>query len=93
MKIFTGKVKSTKMQKTAVVETVRIIAHPRYKKRMKRTKKYLVHDQIGVKPGQTVRFVACKPVSKMKKWKILEIVSEEKKDEKKSDESKKNNKK
>lgn len=71
MKIFTGKVLHTKMQKTAVVEVVRMMAHPIYGKHVKRTKKYLVHDEVGVKAGDTVKFVACRPVSKLKKWKIV----------------------
>lgn len=74
MKVFTGTVKSTNMQKTAVVEVIRIVAHPMYKKRMKKTKKFLVHDEIGVKKGQLVKFITCPPVSKLKKWKIIEIV-------------------
>lgn len=83
MKIFTGLVKSTKMDKTATVELTRIIAHPLYGKRLKRIKKYQVHDEMGAKMGQTVRFVATKPYSKSKKWKIIEIVDESKKTKKK----------
>lgn len=74
MKIFSGKVIATKMAKTASVEVERIVAHPMYKKRLKRIKKYQVHDEIGVKVGQTVRFVATAPISKSKKWKIIEVV-------------------
>ena len=79
MKVFTGKVKSVKMKKTAVVAVERVVPHPVYKKRMKKVKKYLVHDSFGVKLGQTVKFVASKPYSKLKKWKIIEIVEEKKK--------------
>lgn len=75
MQIFTGKVINTKMDKTAKVEVVRLMSHPRYKKRIKLSRNYLVHDEFGVKPGQTVRFVPCKPMSKKKKWQIVEIVS------------------
>ncbi len=71
MKIFIGKVISTKMDKTAVVAVERIIAHPVYLKRYKRTKKYLVHHEHEVKEGQRVKFCACKPYSKLKKWKII----------------------
>jgi small subunit ribosomal protein S17 len=74
MKIFTGIVISTKMQKTAKVAIERVVAHPVYKKRVKRTRHYLVHDEMGAKDGQQVRFVASKPFSKMKRWKIVEIV-------------------
>ena len=74
MKIFTGEVVSTKMQKTATVAVDRVIIHPVYKKRFKQTKKYQVHDEFGVKVNQHVKFVACKPYSNSKKWKIIEVV-------------------
>ena len=74
MKIFTGRVISTKMAKTATVAVERIVKHPLYKKRLKRVKKYQVHDEIGAKLGQTVKFVASRPYSKLKKWKIIEVV-------------------
>lgn len=74
MKIFTGQVISTNIPKTAKVMVTRVVAHPVYKKRVKKTKKFLVHDEIGAEVGQNVRFVACAPLSKMKKWKIIEIV-------------------
>lgn len=78
MKIFTGKVKSTKMAKTATVEVTRIVAHPLYMKRLKKVKKYQVHDELESKVGETVRFVASKPYSKLKKWKIVEVVGRKK---------------
>ena len=78
MKIFTGKVKSTKMQKTAVVVVERVVQHPVYKKRMRKLKKYLVHDEFGVKAGQLVRFVASRPYSKLKKWKVIEVIEDKK---------------
>ena len=74
MKIFTGEVIAKKMDKTATVAVERVIVHPVYKKRLKRIKKYHVHDEIGTKEGVRVKFVATKPISKLKKWKILEIV-------------------
>ncbi len=79
MKVFTGKVISTKMSKTATVSVVRSFAHPVYKKRVKKTKKYHVHDTFDVKVGDVVKFVACRPISKLKKWKIIEVLGEEKK--------------
>jgi small subunit ribosomal protein S17 len=78
MKIFTGKVISTKLAKTATVSVERIVIHPLYKKRFKRDTKYQVHDEIGVKSGDLVKFVASKPYSKSKKWKITEVVKERK---------------
>lgn len=71
IKIFTGKVVSTKMAKTATVSVDRVIVHPKYGKRFKRDRKYQVHDEVGVKVGEVVKFVACKPYSKTKKWIIL----------------------
>jgi len=73
MKILKGKVVSKKMAKTATVEVDRIIIHKMYKKRVRRTKKYHVHDELGVEVGQSVRFIPTKPYSKLKKWKIIEI--------------------
>jgi small subunit ribosomal protein S17 len=78
MKIFTGHVVSTKMAKTATVSVERVVIHPLYKKRFKRDQKYPVHDEIGVKIGDLVKFTACKPYSKTKKWKILEVVGAKK---------------
>lgn len=75
MKIFTGKVIGTKMAKTAVVSVERVVIHPLYKKRFKRDRKYQVHDELGVKIDDVVKFTASKPYSKTKKWKILEVVS------------------
>jgi len=74
MKIYTGKVISVKMNKTTNVLVERVIAHPVYKKRIKRTKKFHVHDILGAKVGQVVRFKDSKPISKTKKWILTEIV-------------------
>lgn len=74
MKTITGKVISAKMIHTAVVEVVRFIEHPVYHKRIRRTKKFHAHDEIGVKEGDQVRLVETKPISKTKFWKIVEVV-------------------
>lgn len=74
MKVFTGKVISTKMDKTATVAVERTLMHRLYRKRFKRTKKYHVHDEMGAKVDQIVNFVASKPYSKLKRWKIIGIV-------------------
>ena len=71
MKKFSGQVISTKMDKTATVEVVRLVAHPIYKKRMKKKRKFHVHDELGVKKGEEVIFGETKPISKTKKWKII----------------------
>lgn len=78
MKIFTGRVIAKKSDKTATVLVERILVHPVYKKRFRRTKKYLVHDEIGTKERDKIKFVAAKPTSKLKKWKIIEILNNKK---------------
>ncbi len=78
MKIFTGKVIAKRNDKTATVLVERILVHPVYKKRFRRTKKYLVHDEIGAKEKDRIKFVAAKPVSKLKKWRIVEVISNKK---------------
>ncbi len=78
MKVFQGKVVATKMAKTATVAVTRVVVDPLYKKRFKRIKKYHVHDDIGVKEGTMVKFVATKPISKLKKWKIVEVITNKK---------------
>lgn len=71
MKKFTGRVSSVKMPKTAVVAVGRIRLHPIYKKRIRRTRKYHAHDEIGVKVGDKVVIQECRPISKTKRWKIV----------------------
>jgi len=78
MKVFKGRVVSTKMEKTATVMIRRVVVHPVYRKRYRRTKKYQVHDTFGVKVGSEVSFVATKPYSKLKKWKITQILVRQK---------------
>lgn len=72
MKIFAGIVISTKMPKTATVEVERFLSHPVYKKRFKRSKKYQVHTEIEVKVGDRVKFADTRPISKTKKWIVIE---------------------
>lgn len=71
MKQFQGKVVSTKMEKTAVVEVSRRVRHPLYQKVYTKKKKYHVHDELGVKEGSVVKFVETRPISKTKRWKIV----------------------
>lgn len=74
MKIIIGKVISAKMAKTATVEVQRVIAHPLYKKRMKKTRLFHIHDEESkAKPGDIVKFAAGKPHSKLKRWDLLSI--------------------
>ena len=85
MKPLIGTVTSTKRDKTATVEVVRIKAHPVYKKRFRVKKKYHVHDDRGVKEGEKVKIAETKPISKTKRWQVIEII-------KKNEKSKKNKK-
>jgi len=83
MKIFTGKVVATRTAKTATVAVERMTIHPLYKKRLKRIRKYQVHDEMGVKVGDNVKFSDSRPYSKTKKWKITEVIGDKKKGESK----------
>lgn len=74
MKQFQGKVISIKMDKTVVVEVSRRVSHPIYKKIYTKKKRYHVHDKLGVKEGDMVKFVETRPISKTKKWKIIEVL-------------------
>lgn len=74
MKIITGTVKSTKMAKTVVVETTRLWRHPLYQKQVKRTKRFLAHDTVGVKDGDRVVIEETRPMSHLKRWKVREVV-------------------
>lgn len=68
MKIFKGKIVSIKMAKTLTVEVERFLAHPIYKKRFKRNKKYQVHSEKKHIVGDIVTFKECSPISKTKRW-------------------------
>jgi len=73
-KRFQGVVTSDKMDKTIVVKINRIKVHPIYKKRYQVSKKYKVHDQKNeAKIGDQVIFEECRPLSKDKKWRLIEI--------------------
>lgn len=75
-KVLYGRVVSDKMDKTVVVAVERITAHPLYRKRLRRTKKYKVHDETGLAhTGDWVRMIETRPLSKEKRWRLLEIVT------------------
>ena len=72
-----GKVVSAKMQNTVSVEVARVIAHPVYKKRIKKHKKFLSHvSEVSPKIGDLVRITSTKPISKNKRWRVSEILQE-----------------
>ncbi len=74
-KSFIGRVVSDKMDKTIVLSVTRRIAHSRYNKVVKRTTKYKAHDEKNeCKVGDVVRVIETRPISKDKRWKVLEIV-------------------
>ena len=65
------------MQSTVNVEVTRVIAHPTYKKRIKKHKKFLSHvSEVSPKVGDVVRITATKPISKNKRWRVSEILQE-----------------
>ena len=74
MRVVTGKIVSDKMDKTVVVEAGRLVVHPKYHKRMKRTQKFHAHNELGVKVGDTVKIAEVKPVSATKSWKVIEKI-------------------
>jgi small subunit ribosomal protein S17 len=70
-----GQVTSTKMQKTIVVEVSRRVPHPLYKRIIGKRKKFYAHDEEGsAKTGDIVRIIECRPLSKLKRWRLAEIV-------------------
>lgn len=74
-KTLKGKVVSDKMQKTAVVEVQRFFKHPKYKKYIKRSKKYKAHDENKeYKIGDEVLIEETKPISKDKHFKIIKKI-------------------
>lgn len=75
-KTMVGKIVSDKMQKTIVVMVERTVTHPKYGKILRRRTKLHAHDenQIG-KIGDMVRICEVRPISKMKCWKLVEVIS------------------
>lgn len=72
-KILEGKVVSTKMIKTVVVEVERVFRHPLYKKVIKRHKKYKVHNEkFKLEKGDWVKIKECRPISKDKHFIVIE---------------------
>jgi small subunit ribosomal protein S17 len=68
-----GTVISDKMNKTVVVMVKRTIRHPKYNKITSRSKKYYAHDEAGThKVGDTVTIMETRPISKIKRWRIVE---------------------
>ena len=74
--ILTGRVTSAKMEKTIVVEVLRLVQHPKYRRVVRISKKFYAHDEKReAKPGDTVRIDSARPLSKLKRWRLKEIVT------------------
>src|SRR5215471_10264482 len=70
-----GEVVSAKMQKTIVVQVTRRVPHPVYKRIINKRKKFYAHDEQGTaKVGDVVRIIECRPLSKLKRWKLGEVI-------------------
>jgi small subunit ribosomal protein S17 len=71
----TGEVVSSRMNKTIVVRTVTRVPHPKFGKIVKQMKKFYAHDeQNQAKPGDIVRIMETRPLSKLKRWRLVEVV-------------------
>ena len=72
----TGKVVSNRMDKTAVVLVTRRFAHPVYRKYVTKTKKFFAHDEGNIcQLGDEVVIVATRPLSRLKRWRVLEVTT------------------
>jgi len=70
-----GTVVSDSMDKTVVVAVERIVAHPLYGRRMKRTTRFMAHNEDNqAKAGDRVRLMETRPLSKRKRWRVVEIL-------------------
>jgi len=71
-----GVVTSARMAKTIVVKVTRKVQHPLYGRVLRKSKKLYAHDEQGeARPGDTVRIVETRPLSRLKRWRLAEIVS------------------
>ena len=70
-----GVVKSNKMDKTAVVSVERVVRHPLYTRSFKKTSTFAVHDEKNLcQVGDRVKIVECRPISKRKRWRLVEVL-------------------
>lgn len=75
-KVRVGLVTSTSMDKTVVVEYTARVPHPKFKKIVKRSKKFYAHDEKGeAAVGDKVRIRETRPISKLKCWELVEVLS------------------
>ncbi len=74
-KVREGLVMSVKMDKTAVVGVIERVRHPRYAKTVQRTKRFYAHDPGNdLRVGDRVRIAETRPMSKLKRWRIVEVL-------------------
>ena len=72
-----GRVVSDRQQKTLVVAVERRVTHPLYGKQVTQTRKYYAHDETGAAhTGDLVRIVETRPLSKLKRWRLLEVLEQ-----------------
>lgn len=70
-----GQVLPSKMTKTIIVQVQRRFAHPRFRKVVSDYKKFYAHDEKGeAQPGDRVRIVESRPLSKLKRWRLVEVI-------------------
>lgn len=75
-KIRQGVVVSDKMNQSIVVRVDRTLRHPLYKKVIRRSKRYMAHDQENsCQVGDVVRIMECRPISRNKRWRLMEVVA------------------
>jgi small subunit ribosomal protein S17 len=71
-----GKVTSAKMEKTIVVEVQRLVQHPKYRRVVRISKKFYAHDEKReAKQGDVVRISSARPLSRLKRWRLMEILT------------------
>ena len=69
-----GIVASDKMEKTVVVRVDRLVKHQQYRRYVRRTSKFMAHDETGAAVGDKVRIVETRPLSARKRWRVVEII-------------------
>jgi small subunit ribosomal protein S17 len=69
-----GVVASDKMEKTCVVRVDRLVKHPKYRRYVRRTSKFMAHNERGASVGDKVRIVETRPLSAHKRWRVVEII-------------------
>src|ERR1700758_4315200 len=74
--VLTGRVTSAKMEKTIVVEVLRLVQHPKYRRVVRISKKFYAHDEKReAKQGDTVKIVSSRPISRLKRWRLKEVLT------------------